>query len=235
MSPRIPFLDSADRSLDDHPRPLVAVTTALLTIDPDSPALQVLLVRSKGKGKGGKWTLPNTFLNDGETLISASRRTLKDACKLTGRNPQQLLLLDDPKRDDRGWSLNSAHIDVAPWKVMHTSVEDAVEKGEVRLARVGDATGLGLDHDRVVTVAVDRLRDEYAGGPDPRNLLPELFTLRQLQLVHEAVAGEPVVKDTFRRRMEKSGLITPTDEVQDGTVGKPARLFRRVSPPGRRA
>jgi hypothetical protein len=62
-------------------------------------------------------------------------------------------------------------------------------------------------------------------GPDPRQLLPHEFTLRDLQLIHEAIAGAPLARDTFRRAMEPQ--LTATGRLSYGTVGKPARLFTR--------
>ena len=73
--------------------------------------------------------------------------------------------------------------------------------------------------------AVDVVRANYREHPDPAGLLPEPFTLRQLQQLHEAVLGRPLAKDSFRRRMEP--LLEPVGALSAGSVGKPARLFAR--------
>jgi hypothetical protein len=80
-----------------------------------------------------------------------------------------------------------------------------------------------FDHDAIVAHAVDVVRADYREHPDPAALLPEPFTLRQLQQVHEAVLGSPLAKDSFRRRMEP--LLDPVGALSAGSVGKPARLF----------
>ena len=67
-------------------------------------------------------------------------------------------------------------------------------------------------------------RGLYAAAPDPRGLAGDTFTLLELQRVHEAVAGGPLQKDTFRRRMIDS--LEDTGRHSSGGVGKPARLFR---------
>ena len=67
------------------------------------------------------------------------------------------------------------------------------------------------------------MRADYADTPDPWRLLPGSFTLRDLQLLHEAILGEEVQRDAFRRRMEP--LLQPTGEMTDGRRGRPSRLF----------
>jgi hypothetical protein len=97
----------------------------------------------------------------------------------------------------------------------------------VPVARIVDGSmRLPYDHDDIVRFAVDRLRDEYRAAPDPRGLLDQPFTLRQLERLHRAVDpdGTPP-KDTFRRAMEP--LLAPTGDLTSGTRGKPARLWTR--------
>lgn len=215
------FRDAAGKRLEDYPRPSVAVDTALLTIDTDLE-LCVLLVRRPGRS-GALWALPGTFLHEGERLGDAVRRSLREKAGVTGLSPQQLGVLDDPGRDDRGWVISVAHLDT----IRHSDVA-AVTGGRkgVRLAPVRSLPRLAFDHAEVVARAVRVIREEYAGVPDPRRFLSEPFTLAQLQAVHEAVAGEAFQKDTFRRRM--APLLVETDALSSGSVGRPARLFTRA-------
>lgn len=71
------------------------------------------------------------------------------------------------------------------------------------------------------------MRDRYADRPDPAGLLGGSFTILRLRQLHEAVAGTALQKDTFRRNMLPH--LEPLDELEDGVVGRPARLFRRRS------
>ena len=81
---------------------------------------------------------------------------------------------------------------------------------------------------KIVDLAVASLRVEYAATPDPRGLLDAPFTLRDLQDLHEAVAGEALPRDAFRRSMEDR--IVRTGQSRRGVVGKPARLFTHGVP-----
>jgi len=220
--------DDAGKTLEDYPRPSVAVDTAVLTV-PESgrPQLSVLLVRRDGTHRRGQWVLPGTFIHVNETLTDAVLRALRDKAHLEGLRPRQLQVFDDPSRDDRGWVLSVAHVDVVP----HDRLTTALQAGCI-LEPVDTVAGLAFDHDAIVHMATQDVRSRYREHPDPDRLLPEPFTLLQLQRLHEAVGGGELVKDTFRRSMQPH--LVATGELAEGTRGKPARLWRHLAKAGRR-
>jgi ADP-ribose pyrophosphatase YjhB (NUDIX family) len=205
------YRDSHDRALTDYPRPSVAVDTAVLTVPPGA-ALSVLLVRT-----GNEWRLPGTFLHEGERLADAVLRSLQIKAGVSGLSPRQLHVFDDPARDNRGWVLSVAHLDVVPWSRL------TIDKSLAKVVPVTDAGALPYGHNEILNQAVASIRSSYASTPDPASLLEHAFTLRQLQHLHETVAGEPLMRDSFRRVMEPQ--LRGTGEVATGAVGKPARLF----------
>ena len=101
----------------------------------------------------------------------------------------------------------------------------AIDEQIARLVSVTDVPPLPYGHGEIIDLAVATLRADYALRPDPAGLLPEPFTLRDLQLLHEGVVGSAFPRDTFRRAMEP--LLRATGETVQGVVGKPARLFAR--------
>lgn len=211
------YRDTSGKALTDYPRPSVAVDVAVLTVSP-AGELCVLLVRRVGTHRHDAWQLPGTFLHEGETLAEAAHRALRTKVGVEGLEPVQLCVLDDPDRDDRGWVLSVAHLDVVAWARL-----ESLDSADVRVAPVIEVQGLAFDHDRIVELAVQRLRAEYQDVPDPRGLLEEPFTLLELQRLHEAVFGHELPKDSFRRGMQPK--LRETGRVQSGVVGKPARLF----------
>jgi hypothetical protein len=94
-----------------------------------------------------------------------------------------------------------------------------------RLMPIGSPGRLPYDHVDIIARAVDHIRSRYADRPDPDRLLGDEFTLRELRLAHESVAGRPLQRDTFRRTMEPQLMATGTMTV--GTRGRPAEVFRR--------
>lgn len=97
-----------------------------------------------------------------------------------------------------------------------------------------DAAGarlpLAFDHADMLATAVLRLRGKLGYTPVGYALLPDRFTLRQLQDVHETILGRPLNKDSFRRSMLASGKLEPTHEREEGVGHRPAVLYRRRLP-----
>jgi len=227
-----PYRDSTGARLVDYPQPSVAVDTAVMTLAPRiNPApgapphrLSVLLVRRPEGVSGPQWALPGTFLHQGERLADAVTRSLTQKAGVTGGNPAQLAVFDDPERDERGWVLSVAHLAVIPYAALAGALLAAPER--VRLAPVSRPGPLPYDHADIVAAARKELRRRYADRPDPERLLGLRFTIRELRDVHEAIAGTTLQKDTFRRAMEHQ--LQRTGTLSSGTVGRPSQRFRRA-------
>ena len=260
------------------PRPSLAVDVAVLTVAPTSQAasrigsadvgsggrrsdteangggaagslvLCVLLLRRAELPAAGRWGLPGSFVRERKRLHAAVLRTLDVKCGISGLAPRQLRVFDDPGRDDRGWVVSVAHVDVVPIgaipSAVSTSAELCLAVVDTRLGSPGpSAVGsrptpsvqlpgkqrfLPFDHDEIVALAATDLRDRYRARPDPAGLVGDSFTLLELRRVHEAVLGEDLQKDTSRRQVLP--YLEDTGELSDGPVGRPARLFRHSSP-----
>lgn len=227
MTRETQFRDDNGRTLADYPRPSVAVDTALMTVTPwadgESAQLGILLVRRPPRSDGARsgWALPGTFLHEGETLADAVRRSLDEKAGVTGREPQQLHVFDDPQRDDRGWVLSVAHLDVLAF----AKLEALRDPANTRVVPVPTRLRLPYDHLAIIELAIGRLRAEYRAHPDPRGLLRDSFTIADLRAVHESVAGCSLQKDTFRRLMIDELESLPA--AAEGRRGRPAQLFAR--------
>jgi len=224
--------DSSRRRLDEYPRPSVAVDVALMTVQAES--LAVLLLNGVDPYDGTqRWSLPGGFVHPGERLADTVRRVLRAKCGIEGLEPRQLRVFDDPHRDPRGWVMSVAHAATVP----HPSLSEAMAgRSDLTLAPVapGEPVGVRLpgrqkrlpfDHHEIVSWAVSEMRDRYASTPDPDRLLGGVFSVRQLQRVHEAVVGTPWHKDAFRRLMEPH--LAPTHGKDRSGYGPPAQLFQR--------
>ncbi|MGV0718654.1 NUDIX domain-containing protein [Mycolicibacterium sp. XJ662] len=212
------YRDTHGRSLTDYPRPSVAVDTAVLTLDHDLGLVVLEVRRPRGRG----WALPGTFLHEGERLSDAVDRSLREKANVRGLHPRQLHVFDDPERDERGWVLSVAHVDVVRLERLSSRHADTT-----RLVRVDAAGRLPYDHADIIDRAVAHIRSAYRDRPDPYRLLGEEFTLRELRLAHEAVAGQALQRDTFRRAMQSR--LVATGAISVGGRGRPAERFRRSS------
>ncbi len=228
--------DASGKSLERYPRPSVAVDVALLTVTADR--LAVLLLDGVDPYDGSRrWSLPGGFVHPGERLADTVRRVLLHKCGIAGLEPRQLQVFDDPGRDPRGWVMSVAHAATVPGGSLASALDGrpelrlvAVLPGSpVRLEKLRGQRGLPFDHDTIVSHAVNDIRTRYSSLPDPDGLLGGVFSVRQLQRLHEAVVGSEWHKDAFRRLMEPHLVAVPgKDRSQQGP---PAQLYRRRGDP----
>jgi 8-oxo-dGTP diphosphatase len=224
--------------LGDYPRPHVAVDVAVLTVLPSSdcrrgPGRLAVLVHDRNDTPRGP-ALPGRFLRQGETIADCVTTALREKTGLSDidSTPRLLRLLDATGRDPRAWTLSLAHSVALPPRRVESAVGrfEAITTHGTLQARVR----LLFDHDVIVAEAAADIRERYEHRPDPDGLLDHPFTLADLKQTHEAVLGERVRRDTFRRRMEPN--LAPhlrsdgsQDERSDG--GRPARLWVTADDP----
>jgi 8-oxo-dGTP diphosphatase len=234
------FLASYDAT--SFPRPSVAVDVVLLTVD-EADLVTLLLPRGDHPYKGA-FSLPGGFVMIDESLDDAARRVLAGKAGLTGVFLEQLYTFGSPRRDPRTRVISVAYYalvsrprsaEVRPvsgpapvWGKIDVPWES--ETGGpvlVKQPEDGSAMVLAFDHAHILGMAVKRIRGKLDYTPIGFQLLPERFTLLDLQTVHETILGRPVNKDSFRRRMLASGQLEATGEHQQG-AGRPAELYRFV-------
>jgi 8-oxo-dGTP diphosphatase len=181
-----------------------------------------------------------------ESIEEAAARVLAQKAGLAGIFLEQLYTFGDLHRDPRGRVVTVAYyalVDAERFRAAAapTAAAAAPAATSARLVvpwpgetggpvEVVDDTGrtlpLFLDHADILGLAVKRLRGKLDYSPVGFQLLPAEFTLRQLQAIHEAVRGEPLNKDSFRRRMLASGLLEATGAHEREVVHRPAELYR---------
>ena len=224
--------DESGRALTDYPRPSVAVDTALLTVGPSAKREQgrpeldllVLVTATAPTSEGRRWALPGTFLHEEERLRDAVARSLRDKVGLSRPLAMtQLEVFDKPDRDYRGWVLSVGHLAAVRYDGLAGLV--AEHPDALRLVSASHPGRLPYDHADIVAEAVRVLRRRYRDEPDPFRLLGQAFTMSELRHVHEAVQGETLQRDTFRRLMEPK--LTPTGQRAEGRMGRPSQIYQR--------
>lgn len=217
--------------------PHLAVDVALFTVDQDeygkADRLAFLLQRRKDGLAAGEWALPGRMVRERERLAEAVAVALREKCGLTGIEPKQLQVFDEPTRDSRGWVMSVAYVTTQKYDLVAEALSRnrnlalgfVMPETKLALELPENQKELPFEQDVIVQKGVEDLRRRYKSNPDPDHLLGRTFTFYQLRRLHEAVLGQELDKDLFRRRME--GKLESTGEMSSGTVGKPAQLFRR--------
>lgn len=222
------------------PRPSVTVDLVLATVR--NGRLAVLLQQRHDHPFRDHWALPGGFVGIAEGLDGAAERVMLAKAGLSASQwLEQLYTFGDPARDPRTRVLTVAYYALLPGAVLNGALDardDLVladlavpwsgERGGpvTALDPEGDRLALAFDHAEILGTAVRRLRGKLGYAPIAFALLPELFTLRALQEVHEAILGVPLNKPAFRRRMLDRGWLAGTGEREQGTSYRPAELYR---------
>ena len=186
-------------------------------------SLQVLLVKRGVPPFEGQYAIPGGFIRGDESLEEAALRELHEETGVRNVFLEQLYTFGDPKRDPRGRVITVAYYAlIASDKLSLVAGADAAE------AQWFPARGvppLAFDHKSILDYALERLRNKLEYTTVGFQLLPEKFTLGELQAVYEAILGRPLDKRNFRRKLALLGILKPLREWQR-TGRKPAQLFR---------
>lgn len=232
------FLENYDPQ--DFPRPSVTVDLVLMTVR--AGKLAVLLQRRSDYPFKDQWALPGGFVGIDEGLDEAAERVLLSKVGLPASGwLEQLYTFGAPVRDPRMRIITVAYFALLPLEVLGGALElrsdlelvslDVPWSGEmggrVKAQSVaGTVLSLAFDHADILGTAVKRLRGKLDYSTIAFALLPDLFTLRDLQDVHEAILGSTLNKPAFRRRMLDKDWIEGTGEREQGTSYRPAELYR---------
>ena len=179
-------------------------------------ALEALLVRLPGN----VWALPGAAVGPGATLEAAASRALEGQTGVRGIRLEQLYTFDR----DGGSGVSVAHLALAPAE-RHPPTPGP-EVVEVRWFPLADLPALDASDARILDYGRARVRAKAAYAPIALDLLPEAFTLAELQAVYEAVLDRPLDTRNFRRDVLASGVVEPLGLVRSEGPGRPARLYR---------
>ncbi len=220
--------------------PNVSVDCAIFSFDGNE--LEVLLIeRMAGETalEDDLLALPGNLIYQDENLNQAANRVLFELTGLENIFLEQVYTFGDParitKQKDQDWLKKiRAHPEARVITVAYTSL---VKKSNLKVSpssfarkalwvKVKDVPQLAFDHNEIFTKALDFLKQKIYLQPLGYELLPERFTLAQLQKLYEAILDDSFDKRNFRRKILRASFIVPLDEKQQGVAHKPARLYR---------
>lgn len=228
--------------LSAYPAPHLTVDLVLMTIW--ERELQLLLIRRTLEPFKGRWALPGSFVREREMLDDCALRILADKTGLRATKVEQLYTFCAPDRDPRGWVVSTAYFALVPLAILQAAVAESEElrlqpvrlaDGKLEYMGVDPDFSLPFDHDEMVSTALERLRGKLDWSLIAFDLLPERFTLLELQQVHESILGRELNKPTFRKKMldwefADGRRLIATGELTQGRRHRPAELYRMSAP-----
>lgn len=207
--------------MDQGERLLVTVDVVIFALR--EGGLQVLLVRRRRPPCEGMWAIPGGTIGKREALQAAALRTLEEETGLADVFLEQLYTFGDPGRDARGRVITVSYFAVVP--ATEAEIRAAEDAERVRWWPVYELPPLAFDHGEILSYALTRLQYKLEYTAVGFELLPEEFTLSELQNAYEIVLGEDLDKRNFRRKILGAGVIEPSGSYRSGE-GRPAQLYR---------
>lgn len=204
----------------EYPHP--AVTTDCVIFGFDGSRLNVLLVERGIAPYKGRWAFPGGFLNMKETAREGALRELREETGLMGAYIEQFHTFSDPHRDPRERVITIAYLAL----VRMQEVKGGDDAADARWYPIDDVPPLAFDHDRILRIALQRLRESIHFEPIGFELLPETFTMRALQTLYEAILAVRFDRRNFANKMLHYGLIEPAEPPQEDRSRREAIIYR---------
>lgn len=209
-------------SKDTFERPILTVDTVILTLI--GGVLHALLVQRTQAPEKGVWTLPGGFVHTDEDkdAEAAARRVLSTKAGVSVRHLEQLYTFAGARRDKRGWSASIVYL------ALVQSSDISGMSAQAKWVPVEECRKLPFDHSAILSAGLMRVRDKASYSSLPALLLPEIFTLPQLQRVYEQVLGISLNAAAFRRKVETQDLVEEADAPVEAAQGRgrPAQYYR---------
>lgn len=202
----------------------LSVTVDILLFTVLNGELKILLIKRNLTPFKGSWALPGGFVRQGESLDEAAKRELEEEGNVKDIYLEQLYTFGEPKRDPRFRVITVTYLalaDSSNWSIH--SGGDAVE---ATLHPFNKLPSLAFDHRKIIDYGLERLKAKVTYSNVVMGLLPDHFTLTDLQKKHEIILGYQIDKRNFRKKMLASGLIEATGEKSDGKAHRPAAYYK---------
>ncbi len=201
-----------------------AVATILVILAVIEGRLQVLLVHRSAEPERDKWALPGGAWAGDESLEQAAQHKLVQETGVSDLYLEQLFTVSGLDREQPS-------VAIAYFALVEANTVRLRDEQEWRPAwhPVAELPDLAFDNNRVIEQAVRRVGAKLDYTNIAYGLLPEQFTLRELQTVYEAVLGEALDRRNFRKRMISTGLIEATGASRREGAHRPATLYRFAS------
>ena len=205
-------------------RPGLTVDCVIFGLDLDEETLKVMLIQRDVEAYEGVWAIPGGFVRPGETLMQAATRELEEETGIKDVFLEQLYTFGDPHRDPRGWIVSVAYYAlVSPDKHDIRATADA---REAQWFPITSVPRLAFDHEEILARALERIRGKLTYAPLGFELLPQKFTIKQLQKVYEIVLGRTLDNRNFRKKIFAMDVLRELGEMQKGVPHRAARLYK---------
>lgn len=203
-------------------RPSLTVDCVVFGLDDED--LKVILIQRKLDPLKGKWAIPGGFVHIDETLEDAATRELKEETGIENVFLEQLYTFGSVDRDPRERVVSVAYYALV--NLRDHKIKATTDASDAAWFEVDDIPDMPFDHNEIFEIALKRLKGKVVYEPIGFELLPEKFTLTQLQRMYEKILEKKIDKRNFRKKILSMELLKELDEVEVDVAHRAARLYK---------
>ncbi|MCI0922057.1 NUDIX hydrolase [Sphingobacterium rhinopitheci] len=189
--------------------------------------LKILLTERNEYPYKDWWALPGYFVDKGEEMEDAVKRIAYESTGLKDIYLEQLAAFAGIKRHPEGRILTVAYIALVRYDDVKNKIKPVTNyMRQAKWFDVNSLPELAFDHKQILNLSLINLKKNINFSMSPFELLPEKFTLTQLQQIYEAILLEPLDKRNFRKKILNLGYLKELEEFQTGVSYRAARLYK---------
>ncbi len=201
------------------------ITTDVVIFTIKDNKLQVLLVRRANEPFKGRWAIPGGFIRLSENLDNAALRILKEKTNVDNIYLEQLYTFGDPLRYPSSRVITCAYFALIRSDDIKLSFDNTQSITEVQWHEVYNLPTLAFDHKEIIEYSLKRMRERLEFCPIAFQLLPEKFTLTELQKSYELILDMKLDKRNFRKKVLTGSVLKELNEYTKIGSKRPARLY----------
>ncbi len=189
----------------------------------DGDVLKVLLIKRREEPFAGYWALPGDRVSIDENLDTAAIRVLEELTGVKDVYLDQVFTFGKVDRHPSGRVITIAYYSLV--NIEKVDIEAASFAEKVEWKEVREIESLAFDHFEIMVTCLDRLKQDIKLRPIGFELLPEKFTLTELQKLYEAILEQDLDKRNFRKKIISMNILNTLHELQTGVSHRPAKLY----------
>ena len=208
----------------EYERPGLTVDCVIFGLDLEEETLKVMLIERDVEPFAGEWAIPGGFVRRDETLMTAANRELEEETGIAAVFLEQLYTFGNPGRDPRGWVVSVAYYALVSPEKHH--IHATMDARQAQWFPITSLPRLAFDHEEILATALARIRGKLTYAPIGFELLPQKFTIKQLQKLYEIVLGRQLDNRNFRKKIFAMDVLRELGEMQTGVPHRAARLYK---------
>jgi 8-oxo-dGTP diphosphatase len=200
----------------------IAISVDCVIFGFDDNVLKVLLIKSDLEEFNGQWSLLGDLVRPSENLDNASYRVLKERTGLDDVYLEQVYTFGEVRRHPAGRVITTAYYSLI--NIKDHKLE--LSHNELHWHQIEEISTLAFDHKKILETCLRRLQSKIEEHPIVFNLLPEKFSLRELQNLYEAILGVKLDRRNFRKKFFLMDWLVDMNELEQDVPHRPGKLYR---------